>query len=209
EFEDISSLYSPKSAPLNYEPLGNPDSVSRFLETSDLIVEELTADIGLDDSIPTEIDDGYYDLEGDILFLEHLLIEETFFNPTPTVLPKKSTLPVTSPPASKQFSLMEVEIFDPFFSLTQSGGKTRVMETPSFGFYHMPSPRPASYSPKEVMYRYYHPYLTSGDGFNTEIKRFPMIVKTTVLVFNPPITRSSIIFMLISREILNPDHIYI
>ncbi|GKB67150.1 hypothetical protein Tco_0928562 [Tanacetum coccineum] len=75
EFEDISSLYSPKSAPLNYEPLGNPDSVSRFLETSDLIVEELTADIGLDDSIPTEIDDGYYDLEGDILFLEHLLIE--------------------------------------------------------------------------------------------------------------------------------------
>ncbi|GJT28987.1 hypothetical protein Tco_0909262 [Tanacetum coccineum] len=78
EFEDISSLYPPKSAPLNYEPLGNPDSVSRSLETSELILEELTDEIGLDDSIPTEIDDGYYDSEGDILFLEHLLIERHF-----------------------------------------------------------------------------------------------------------------------------------
>ncbi|GKC58466.1 hypothetical protein Tco_1086064 [Tanacetum coccineum] len=75
KFEDISSLDSPKSAPLNYEPLGNPDSVSRSLETSDLIVKELTAEIGLDDSILTKIDDGYYDSEGDIIFLEHLLIE--------------------------------------------------------------------------------------------------------------------------------------
>nr|GEY89655.1 hypothetical protein [Tanacetum cinerariifolium] len=46
----------------------------------------------------------------------------------------------------------EVERFDPFFSLTQSGEKTRVMETLSFGFHHMPSPRPAAYLPKEVMY---------------------------------------------------------
>ncbi|GKF87563.1 hypothetical protein Tco_0258440, partial [Tanacetum coccineum] len=45
----------------------NPDSMSRSLETSDLILEELTTEIGLHDSIPTEIDDGYYDLEGDIL----------------------------------------------------------------------------------------------------------------------------------------------
>ncbi|GJR78794.1 putative ribonuclease H-like domain-containing protein [Tanacetum coccineum] len=170
EIEDISSLDPPKSAPLNYEPLGNPDSVSRSLETSDLNLEELTAKIGLDDSIPTEIDDGYYDLEGDILFLEHL-IEETFSDPTPVVLPKKSTLLVTPSPASKQFSLREVEIFDPFFSLTQSGEKTRVMETSSFGFHHMPSPCPAAYLPKEVMYRYYHPYLTSGDGFDPEIKK--------------------------------------
>ncbi|GJW66397.1 hypothetical protein Tco_0120821, partial [Tanacetum coccineum] len=63
EFEDISSLDPPKS---------------RSLETSDLILEEPSAEIGLDDSIPTKIDDGYYDSEGDILFLEHLLIEETF-----------------------------------------------------------------------------------------------------------------------------------
>ncbi|GJY98136.1 hypothetical protein Tco_0515046 [Tanacetum coccineum] len=115
EFEDISSLDPPKSAPLNYEPLGNPDSVSRSLETSDLNLEELTAEIGLDDSIPTETYDGYYDSEGDILFLEHLLIEETFSDPTPTMLHKKSTLLVTPPPASKQSSLKEVERFDPFF----------------------------------------------------------------------------------------------
>nr|GFD28008.1 hypothetical protein [Tanacetum cinerariifolium] len=75
EFEDISSLDPPRSAPLNYEPLSNPDSVSRSLETSDLILEELTTEIGLEDSIPTKINDGYYDSEGDILFLEHLLIE--------------------------------------------------------------------------------------------------------------------------------------
>ncbi|GKB02439.1 hypothetical protein Tco_0830528 [Tanacetum coccineum] len=62
--------------------------------------------------------------------------------------------------------LREVERFDPFFSLTQSGEETWVMETPSFSFHHMPSPRPTAYSPKEVMYCYYHPHLTMGDGFD-------------------------------------------
>nr|GEV55980.1 hypothetical protein [Tanacetum cinerariifolium] len=57
--------------------------------------------------------------------------------------------------------LEEVDRFDPFFFLTQSGGKTRVMETPSFGFHRMPSLRPATYSPTEVTYRYYHPHLTT------------------------------------------------
>ncbi|GJS53723.1 NAC domain-containing protein [Tanacetum coccineum] len=177
EFEDISSLDPPKSTPLNYEPLGNPDSVSRSLKTSDLNFEELTAEIGLDDLIPTKIDDGYYDSEGDILFLEHLLIEETFSDLTPAVLPKKSTLLVTPPPASKQFSLREVDRFDPFFSLTQSGGKTRVMETHSFSFHYMTSPRRAAYSPKEVMCRYYHPHLTSGDGFDPEIKNLSILLR--------------------------------
>ncbi|GJX71550.1 hypothetical protein Tco_0308721 [Tanacetum coccineum] len=37
----------------------------------------------------------------------------------------------------------------------------------------MPSPRPAAYSPKEVMYCYYHPHLTLGDGFDTEFKKIP------------------------------------
>ncbi|GJW34248.1 hypothetical protein Tco_0054280 [Tanacetum coccineum] len=64
----------------------------------------------------------------------------------------------------------EVENFDPFFSLTQSGEKTWVMETPTFGFHHMPSPRSVAYSPKEVMYHYYHPHFTTGDGFDLEIK---------------------------------------
>nr|GEV79739.1 NAC domain-containing protein [Tanacetum cinerariifolium] len=95
EFEDISSVDPHKSAPLIYEPLGNPHSMSRFLKTNDLNLEELTAEIGLDDSIPIKINDGYYDSEGDILFLEHLLIKETFFDPITTVLPKKSTLLAT------------------------------------------------------------------------------------------------------------------
>ncbi|GJW83707.1 hypothetical protein Tco_0156852, partial [Tanacetum coccineum] len=116
--------------------LCNSDSMSRSIKTSELILVELTAEIGLDDSISTEIDDGCYDSEGDILFLEHLFIEETFSDPTPV-----------------------------------SGGKMRVMKTPSFGFHHMPSPRPAAYSSKEVMYRYYHPHLTPGDGFDPEIKK--------------------------------------
>ncbi|GKC80406.1 hypothetical protein Tco_1131180 [Tanacetum coccineum] len=37
------------------EPLGNSNLMSRLIETSDLILEELTTEIGLDDSIPTEI----------------------------------------------------------------------------------------------------------------------------------------------------------
>nr|GEY18670.1 hypothetical protein [Tanacetum cinerariifolium] len=65
---------------------------------------------------------------------------------------------------------LEVERFEPFFSLTQSGEETRVMEIPSFGFHHMPLPRPTAYSPKEVMYRFYHPHLTSGDGYDPESK---------------------------------------
>nr|GEW03349.1 hypothetical protein [Tanacetum cinerariifolium] len=83
---------------------------------------------------------------------------------TPVI--NESTLLVTPLPDSKEISLREVERFDPFFSLTQSGVKTRVIETPSFGFYHMPSPRPAAYSHKEEMYCYFHPHLTSSDGFD-------------------------------------------
>ncbi|GJY35021.1 hypothetical protein Tco_0420399 [Tanacetum coccineum] len=115
--EELERLLAddPVPVPMVFEELlGNPDSVSRSLDTSDLNLEELIAEIGLDDSISTEIDDGYYDSEGDILFLEHLLIEETFSDPTPAVLPKKSTLLVTPPLASKQFSLREVERFDLF-----------------------------------------------------------------------------------------------
>ncbi|GJW53893.1 hypothetical protein Tco_0097978 [Tanacetum coccineum] len=52
------------------EPLGNSDSISRPIKTSNLILEELTTEIGLDDSISTDIDDRYYDSEGDILYFE-------------------------------------------------------------------------------------------------------------------------------------------
>ncbi|GJW21339.1 hypothetical protein Tco_0031961 [Tanacetum coccineum] len=99
--------------------------------------------------------------------LGHLDSISRSFDPGPpesTPVIDESTLLVTPPLLDpKQICLREVERFDPFFSLTQSGGTTRVMEIPSYGFHHMPSPRPAAYSPKEVMYRYFHPHLTTGD----------------------------------------------
>nr|GEX55193.1 hypothetical protein [Tanacetum cinerariifolium] len=52
------------------EPLSNSDLMSRSIETIDLILEELTTEIGLDDSIPTEINDAYYDSEGDIVYFK-------------------------------------------------------------------------------------------------------------------------------------------
>ncbi|GKA39041.1 hypothetical protein Tco_0731592 [Tanacetum coccineum] len=86
--------------------------------------------------------------------------------PESTLVIDESSLLVTPLPDPKQICLREVERFDPFFSLTQSGGTTRVMETSYLGFHHMSYLRPAAYSPKEVMYRYYHPHLTTGDGFD-------------------------------------------
>ncbi|GJX71549.1 hypothetical protein Tco_0308720 [Tanacetum coccineum] len=108
------------------DPFGNSDSMSRSSKTSDLF-EELIAEIGLDDSNPIRIDDRYYDSEGDILFFEQLLNEDTSSDVSPTLLPTESSslvLPLLDP---RQVCLREVERFDPFFSLTQSGGKIRVM----------------------------------------------------------------------------------
>ncbi|GJV15537.1 hypothetical protein Tco_1360860 [Tanacetum coccineum] len=97
--------------------------------------------------------------------------------PESTLVIDESTLLVTPLPDSKEISLREVERFDHFFSLTQSGGKTRVMKTLSFGFQHMPSPHPAAYSPKDVMYRYYHQNREFHIGdcvlpFNSKLKIF-------------------------------------
>ncbi|GKD68494.1 hypothetical protein Tco_1322584 [Tanacetum coccineum] len=133
--------------------------MSRSSETSDLF-EELTTEIGLDGSISTDIDDRYYDSEGGILYFEQLLNDVS-----QALLPIESSSLV--PPLSdpKQICLRKVERFDPFFSLTQSGGKTRVMRTPSFSSHHMPSPRPHTTS-RMLMYCYYHPHLTSADGFD-------------------------------------------
>ncbi|GKF49163.1 hypothetical protein Tco_0142414, partial [Tanacetum coccineum] len=118
------------------KPLGNSDSMSRPIKTSDLILEELTTKIDIDDSISTDIDDRYYDSEGNILYFEQLLNEDTSSGISLVLLPTESSsldLPLPDP---KQICLREVERFDPFFSLTQSGGKTRVMETHSFSSHH-------------------------------------------------------------------------
>nr|GEZ77226.1 hypothetical protein [Tanacetum cinerariifolium] len=91
------------------EPLGNSDSMSRSIETSDLILEELTTEIGIDDSIPTKIDDGYYDSERDILIFEHFLNEDTSSDLSPASLPIESSLLVLPLPNFKQTCLREVE----------------------------------------------------------------------------------------------------
>ncbi|GJY13437.1 hypothetical protein Tco_0382746 [Tanacetum coccineum] len=148
EFEDISSLDLLELIPV--------------IDESTLI----TTKIVLDDSISTDIDDRYYDSKGDILYFEQLLNEDTSSDVSQALLPTESSSLVPPLPDPKQICLREVERFDPFFSLTQSGEEKRVMEIPSFGFHHIPSPRPAAYSPKEVMYCYFHPHLTSGDGFD-------------------------------------------
>ncbi|GKF56043.1 hypothetical protein Tco_0166383, partial [Tanacetum coccineum] len=132
----------------------------RSSETSDLH-EELITEFGLDDSIPTEIDDRYHDSKGDTLFFGQLLNEDTSSYVSLAFLPTESSLLVLPLHDPRQVCLREVERFDPFFSLTQSGDMTWVMDRPSYRFPHMPSPRHAAYSPKEVMYCYYHPHLTS------------------------------------------------
>ncbi|GKE58206.1 hypothetical protein Tco_1497391, partial [Tanacetum coccineum] len=135
------------------EPLGHSDSISRSF------------DMTFSNSLFDFNDD--YNLYYDNPFFNEEFEDISSLDPlesTPVI--DESNLIVTPLLASKPFSLREVERFDPFFSLAQSGRKTRVMATPSFGFHHMPSPRPAVYSPKEVMYCYYHPHITSGDGFD-------------------------------------------
>ncbi|GJU20766.1 hypothetical protein Tco_1154108 [Tanacetum coccineum] len=107
EFEDISSLdpfeltiESIYGSPLN-EGIGNSDSMSRSSETSDLF-EELITEFGLDDLIPTKIDDRYYDSEDDIFYFEQLLNEDTSSDvsqalfKTPQSLLTSSTLPILS-----------------------------------------------------------------------------------------------------------------
>ncbi|GJS65814.1 hypothetical protein Tco_0680378 [Tanacetum coccineum] len=155
----------------------------RDIETNDLILvlKVFHENLGNSDSVLRSYDVTFsnhlFDFNDDCtLCYDNPLFDEEFedissldpLESTPVI--DESSLLVTPPPASKQLSLREVERFDLFLSLTQSGGKTRVVETSSFGFHHMPSPRPAAYSRTEVMYCYFNPHLTSGDGFDHEPK---------------------------------------
>ncbi|GJS88662.1 hypothetical protein Tco_0771298 [Tanacetum coccineum] len=83
DFNDDSTLYS---IPYNH--------------LRQMTFEELIAEIVLDDSIPIRIDDRYYDSEGDILFFEQLLNEDTSSNASPALLPTESSsliLPLPDP----------------------------------------------------------------------------------------------------------------
>ncbi|GJT63527.1 hypothetical protein Tco_1007060 [Tanacetum coccineum] len=134
-------------------PLGHSDLISRSF------------DMTFSNSL-FDFNDDYTLCYDNLLFDEELEDISSLDLPELTLVIDESTLLVTPLPASNPFILREVERFDPFFSLKQSSGKTWVMKTPSFGFHHMPSPCPAAYSPMEVMYCYYHPLLTPGDGFD-------------------------------------------
>ncbi|GJW50823.1 reverse transcriptase domain-containing protein [Tanacetum coccineum] len=76
--------------PMSGSPTPSPDPVVESLSPSltpfgdsDFLLEETDAFLSLDDSIPPGIDNGIYDSEGDILFLEELLNED----PTPNLPP--------------------------------------------------------------------------------------------------------------------------
>ncbi|GKE32952.1 hypothetical protein Tco_1452274 [Tanacetum coccineum] len=123
------------------EPLGNSDLVLRSYNVTF--------------SNPLfEFNDDYTLCYGNPLFDEEFEDISSLDPSESTQVMNESTILVTPPLASKKLSLREVKRFDPFFSLTQSGGTTRMMETFSSGFHHIPSPRLATYSPNEVMYRY-------------------------------------------------------
>ncbi|GJZ66788.1 hypothetical protein Tco_0630028 [Tanacetum coccineum] len=163
---------------IDFNPIRDIEELERLLADDPVPVPRVFDEpLGNSDSVPRSYDvtfsNSLFDFNDDYnLCYDNPLFNEEFedissldpFESTPVI--DESTLIVTPLLASKPFSLREVERFDPFFSLTQSGGKTRVMETPSFSSHHMPSPRHAAYSHKEVMYYYYHPHLTSGDGFD-------------------------------------------
>ncbi|GJS30800.1 reverse transcriptase domain-containing protein [Tanacetum coccineum] len=102
---------------LSGSPTLSPDSIVESLSPSlipfreiDLLLEETDAFLSLDDSIPPGIDNGIYDSEGDILFLDELLNDEI-----PRDLPPKE-LKDDEPSTTKSLieKLLEIdnEIYD-------------------------------------------------------------------------------------------------
>ncbi|GKA45550.1 hypothetical protein Tco_0738346 [Tanacetum coccineum] len=150
------------SDPRMYDvPLGNDDSISRYF---DVTISYPLCDF--DDSYSLIIDNKIFDDDFEDL---------CSLDPLKTIpLIDESILLVTPLPDPKQLCLREVERVDPFFSLTQSGDMTWVMERPSYRFPHMPLPRQVAYLPKVVMYRYFHPNLILSDGCVLEHRsKFP------------------------------------
>ncbi|PWA86090.1 hypothetical protein CTI12_AA142820 [Artemisia annua] len=131
------------------EPLGDSESMSRSF------------DVTISNPLFDLIDNKIFDDEFEDLW--------SLDPPKSIPLIDESTLLVTPLPVHKQICLREVERFDPFFSLTQSGDMTWVMDKPS-RFTHTPLPRQVTYSPKEVLYRFYHPSLTLSDGCDHDLR---------------------------------------
>ncbi|GJU92961.1 hypothetical protein Tco_1317717 [Tanacetum coccineum] len=149
---------------------GEIDFYPSDIETNDPVPDPRMFDVplGNDESMYRSFDvtisnplfdfDDYFALRIDNKIFDYNIEDLCSLDPTKsTPIIDESTLLVTPLPDSKVISLREVERFDPFFHLTQSGDMTRVMERPSYRFPHMPLPRQVAYLPKVVMYRYFHP----------------------------------------------------
>ncbi|GKE34166.1 hypothetical protein Tco_1453488 [Tanacetum coccineum] len=146
------------------------------LETIDPVPDPRMFDVPLsnDDSISRSfyvtISNPLFDFDDNYsLIIDNKIFNDDFedlcsLDPTKsTLIIDEATLLVTPLPIFKDISLREVERFDPFFSPAQSGDMTWVMERPSYRFPHMPLPCQVPYSPKVVMYRYFHPTLILSD----------------------------------------------
>ncbi|GJY26222.1 hypothetical protein Tco_0400948 [Tanacetum coccineum] len=103
--------------PLSGSPTLSSDLVVESLFSSltpfgdiDLLLEETDAFLSLDDSIPPGIDNGIYDSEGDILFLEELLNDEILRSLPPKEL--KDDEPSTTKSLIKKPLGIDNEIYD-------------------------------------------------------------------------------------------------
>ncbi|GKC19671.1 hypothetical protein Tco_1021821 [Tanacetum coccineum] len=170
-FGEHLDTFSTGDREIDFNPSRDIEELEPLLSDDPVLVPRVfDKPLGNSDSVPRSYDVTFsnplfYFNDDFTLCNDNPLFDEEFEGissldpPESTLVIDESSLLVTPLPDPKQICLREVERFDPFFSLTQSGGTTRVMETSSLGFHHMPSPRPAAYSPKEVMYCYYHPHL--------------------------------------------------
>ncbi|GKE83903.1 hypothetical protein Tco_1557645, partial [Tanacetum coccineum] len=146
------------------DPVPDPMMFNVLLGNDDLISRSFDVTI----SNPLfDFDDNYS------LIINNKIFDDDFkdlcsLDPLKSIpLINESILLVTPLLDSKEIFLREVKRFDPFFSLTQSGDMTWVMERP-YRFSHMPLPRQVAYSPKVVMYHYFHPNLILSDGYVLE-----------------------------------------
>ncbi|GJX81064.1 hypothetical protein Tco_0329213 [Tanacetum coccineum] len=146
-------------------PLGNGDSISRSF---DMTISNFIFDFDNNYSLIIDniiFDDDFEDLYSFDPLKSIPLIDESILLVTPLLDPK-------------QIFLREVERFDSFFSLTQSGDMTWVMERPFDRFPYVPLSRHMAYSPKVVMYRYFHPNLILIDGCDLEPRRVKLATRT-------------------------------
>ncbi|GJX77235.1 hypothetical protein Tco_0324046 [Tanacetum coccineum] len=114
DIEELERLLADDPVPV--PRVGNSDSISRSF---DVTYSNLLFDF--DDNFTLRIDNKIFDDNFEDLCSLDLL--------KATPLLDESILLVTPLPDPEHIFLREVKRFDPFFSLTQSGGKTRVMET--------------------------------------------------------------------------------